>query len=178
MSKESGSAPRCESLIGSPIGPLLLVASDEALTRIDFVPAGSTCGAEHRKRSPILALAKRELDEYFRGKLREFSVPLAPEGTAFQRDVWNALLALPYGATTSYGELAHRIGRPAAVRAVGAANGANPIPIVIPCHRVIGRDGSLTGYGGGIAIKQFLLRLEGVRVREVRDERQPALFDL
>lgn len=176
MSRTVATAPRKESVIDSPVGPLLLVASEDALTRIDF--GGASPGGGESKRSPVLALAKRELGDYFRGKLREFTVPLAPEGTAFQRDVWNALLALPFGATTTYGEIALRIGRPAAVRAVGAANGANPIPIIIPCHRVIGRDGSLTGYGGGIAIKQFLLRLEGVPVREIRDERQPALFDL
>lgn len=176
MSRTVASGTRHESVIDSPVGPLLLVATEDALTRIDF--GGESGGRGETGRAPILALAKRELGDYFRGKLREFTVPLAPEGTAFQRDVWNALLALPFGATTTYGEIAQRIGRPAAVRAVGAANGANPIPIIIPCHRVIGRDGSLTGYGGGIAIKQFLLRLEGVRVREVSDERQPALFDL
>lgn len=176
MSRTITPVPRYESVIDSPIGPLLLVASDDALTRIDFV--GVNGGRGEAGRVPILALAKRELGDYFRGKLREFTVPLAPEGTTFQRDVWNALIALPYGETTTYGEIAKKIGRPAAVRAVGAANGANPIPIIIPCHRVIGRDGSLTGYGGGIAIKQFLLRLEGVRVRDVSDERQPALFDL
>lgn len=176
MSRAIPSGARHESVIDSPIGPLLLVASDDALTRIGF--GGESDARGGGKRTPVLALAKRELDDYFRGKLREFTVPLAPEGTVFQRDVWNALLALPFGATTTYGEIARKIGRPTAVRAVGAANGANPIPIVIPCHRVIGRDGALTGYGGGIAIKQFLLRLEGVRVREVTDERQPALFDL
>lgn len=176
MSRTITAVPRHESVIDSPIGRLLLVASDNALTRIDF--GGESAGRCEAGRAPVLALARRELGDYFRGKLREFTVPLAPEGTAFQRDVWNALLALPYGETTTYGEIAQKIGRPAAVRAVGAANGANPIPIIIPCHRVIGRDGSLTGYGGGISIKQFLLRLEGVRVREVSDERQPALFDL
>lgn len=176
MSRSITAVPRHESVIDSPIGPLLLVASGDALTRIDF--GGERAGRSEAGRAPVLARAKRELGDYFRGKLREFTVPLAPEGTAFQRDVWNALLALPYGETTTYGEIAQKIGRPAAVRAVGAANGANPIPIIIPCHRVIGRDGSLTGYGGGISIKQFLLRLEGVRVREVSDERQPALFDL
>ena len=89
-----------------------------------------------------------------------FDVPLAPEGTAFQRDVWNALLRIPYGETTTYGQLAQTIGRPSAVRAVGAANGQNPIPIIIPCHRVIGSDGRLVGFGGGLNVKRFLLALE------------------
>ena len=106
-----------------------------------------------------------ELRAYFAGELRQFSLPLAPSGTEFQLDVWNALRAIPYGETTSYGELAKRIGRPAAVRAVGAANGANPLPIVVPCHRVIGSNGSLTGFGGGIPLKQALLELE----RDARD---------
>lgn len=167
-------APFHELTIDSPIGPLLLVASEDALKRIDF--GGTSAGTGGRERAPILALAKRQLDDYFHGTLREFTVPLAPEGTAFQRDVWNALLALPYGATTTYGGIAQSIGRAAAVRAVGAANGANPIPIIIPCHRVIGRDGSLTGYGGGIAIKQFLLGLEGARVDGIGSERQASLF--
>ena len=102
----------------------------------------------------------RELTAYFAGELREFSLPLAPVGTPFQLDVWNALRAIPYGETRSYGELAERIGRPKAVRAVGAANGANPLPIVVPCHRVIGSNGTLTGFGGGLPLKQALLALE------------------
>lgn len=107
---------------------------------------------------------KAQLGEYFTGGRRTFDIPLAPRGTSFQRAVWNALLAIPYGATVSYGELAFRIGKPSAVRAVGAANGANPIPVIIPCHRVIGANGSLTGYGGGIERKQWLLALEGRRL--------------
>ena len=103
-----------------------------------------------------------QLDEYFAGKRRQFELRLAPKGTAFQQAVWQALLAIPYGRTCSYSELAHVIGRPQAVRAVGTANGANPISIIVPCHRVIGRDGSLTGYAGGLPRKQQLLELEGV----------------
>ena len=104
---------------------------------------------------------RRQLAEYFRGERRTFEVRLAPEGTAFQRDTWSALATIPYGATISYAELARRVGRPRAVRAVGAANGANPLPIVVPCHRVIGADGSLTGFGGGLDTKRRLLELEG-----------------
>jgi len=101
-----------------------------------------------------------QLEEYFEGRRREFQLALAPEGTPFQLRVWKALLDIPYGETISYGELAERIGQPSASRAVGLANGSNPIPIVIPCHRVIGSNGKLTGYGGGLAIKERLLALE------------------
>ena len=104
--------------------------------------------------------AVRQLDAYFAGRLRQFDLPLATGGTAFQQRVWRALRDIPYGETVSYGELARHIERPAAVRAVGAANGQNPISIVIPCHRVIGADGSLTGYGGGLERKRHLLDLE------------------
>lgn len=107
---------------------------------------------------------KAQLREYFAGSRHAFTIPLAPKGTPFQLAVWNALLAIPYGDTVSYSELAFRIGRPSAVRAVGAANGANPIPVIIPCHRVIGSNGTLTGYGGGIERKQWLLALEGRRL--------------
>jgi methylated-DNA-[protein]-cysteine S-methyltransferase len=102
----------------------------------------------------------RQLREYFAGQRTRFDLPLHPAGTAFQRDVWSELQRIPYGETISYGELARRVGHPAAARAVGAANGANPIPIVIPCHRVIGANGKLTGFGGGIPVKQKLLALE------------------
>lgn len=104
-----------------------------------------------------------QLEEYFAGKRQTFDLPLRPEGTAFQRSVWDALRNIPFGTTISYKQLAERIGNPAAVRAVGRANGSNPIPIIIPCHRVIGADGSLTGFGGGLPLKQYLLHLEGAR---------------
>jgi O-6-methylguanine DNA methyltransferase len=122
---------------------------------------------------------KRALERYFRGELRSFDLPLAPEGTPFQRRVWRALCRVPYGATVSYGELARRIGRPGASRAVGRANATNPISIVIPCHRVIGADGTLTGYGGGLGRKQRLLELEargaaGKRRSRGRARAQPA----
>ena len=111
-----------------------------------------------------MARVADQLTEYFSGKRQTFELELAPRGTPFQLAVWNALLAIPYGDTISYAELARRIGKPAAVRAVGAANGANPIPVIIPCHRVIGSNGTLTGYGGGIERKQWLLALEGRRL--------------
>ena len=150
--------------IDSPVGPLLLAASDAGLHAIEF--------AENRhpvKRStdwqegdhPLLAQAHRQLDEYFAGTRNAFDLPLSPQGTDFQRKVWNTLASIPYGQTISYAQLAQRIGKPSAMRAVGAANGRNPLPIVLPCHRVIGADGSLTGFGGGLPTKQFLLQLEG-----------------
>ena len=105
--------------------------------------------------------AEAQLGEYFAGRRRRFELPLAPQGTPFQRQVWQALAGIPYGATVSYAQLARQIGNPAGLRAVGAANGRNPLPIVLPCHRVIGADGELTGFGGGLPVKQFLLQLEG-----------------
>jgi len=140
----------------SPIGRLRLSASPQGLRSIDFA-AGDAAKA------PVDATLRRaitQLREYFAGQRRAFDLALDPQGTEFQRQVWQALVAIPYGETTSYGELARRIGRPAAVRAVGAANGRNPLPIIVPCHRVIGSDGSLTGYAGGLAIKRALLDLE------------------
>jgi methylated-DNA-[protein]-cysteine S-methyltransferase len=165
-----------EATIDSPVGRLRLVATAETLTRIDFLGGEPRSIDRAAKLTPVLASTVRELADYFEGTLREFSVPLAPAGTVFQRDVWNALLAIPFGATTTYGEIARRIGRPSAVRAVGAANGANPIPIIIPCHRVIGGDGSLTGYGGGLPTKQFLLALEGIALPGSRHDAQATLF--
>ena len=111
-------------------------------------------------------MTRAQLGEYFAGRRRTFDLPLTPEGTTFQCSVWMALRAIPYGATISYRALAERIGRPSAMRAVGAANGRNPLPIVVPCHRVIGADGSLTGFGGGLPTKRFLLELEGALPRE------------
>jgi len=173
VSKDANARSAHEVVIDSPVGRLRVVATGEALARIDFL--GGDPGRIDRaaKLPPMLAKTLRELADYFDGRRREFSVPLAPAGTAFQRDVWDSLLAIPFGATTSYGEIARRIGRPSAVRAVGAANGANPIPIIIPCHRVVGSDGSLTGYGGGLDTKRLLLELEGIIVD---GERQRRLF--
>jgi methylated-DNA-[protein]-cysteine S-methyltransferase len=138
-----------------------LAADEEGLRHIDFLgsdapplPAGWTGDAGR------LAHVVAQLRAYFAGTLREFDLKLAPKGTAFQRGVWRELCEIPYGATTSYGQLAARVGNPKASRAVGLANGRNPIPIVIPCHRVIGSNGSLVGYGGGLFIKEHLLALE------------------
>jgi len=148
----------------SPVGPLLLASDGQALCLIEFetsrhpvaLPAHSLDGED-----ATLRAARRQLDEYFAGRRRTFDLALAPRGTDFQREVWTALRDIPFGETISYAELARRVGKPSAMRAVGAANGRNPLPIVVPCHRVIGADGSLTGFGGGLPTKRFLLELEG-----------------
>lgn len=150
--------------IDSPIGPLLLAASDAGMHAIEFPDARHPVRRGDdwvESGHPLLDRARQQLDEYFAGERRRFDLPLAPQGTPFQRQVWETLATIGYGQTLSYGQLAARIGRPSASRAVGAANGRNPIPIVLPCHRVIGANGSLTGFGGGLPTKQFLLRLEG-----------------
>jgi methylated-DNA-[protein]-cysteine S-methyltransferase len=146
------------TVVDTPIGPLGLVASDSALTGVFF--DGARVRSEGT--SPVLDEAKRQLDAYFAGELVAFDLPLALHGTEFQRQCWLALATLPYGQTVSYGEQARRLGLGADMaRAVGAANGANPLPLVLPCHRVIGADGSLTGFGGGLHVKRYLLELEG-----------------
>ena len=149
------------TIYDSPGGPLTLTSDGAALTGIYFhkqrhgeAPAGPL-GADK-----IIDATRKQLDSYFAGKRRTFDVPLGPRGTAFQSRVWSALTKIPYGETKSYGAIAQAIGSPKAVRAVGAANGRNPIPIIIPCHRVIGANGSLTGFGGGMAWKELLLDLE------------------
>ena len=148
--------------IDSPIGRLLLVGMETELTHIGFQdgPRPMTRNPDWQESDAPFASVFKQLDAYFSGELRNFTIPLAPEGTAFQSEVWTALREIPYGETTSYGELAARIGNPKASRAVGAANGKNPIPIIVPCHRVIGSTGSMTGFGGGIPIKEQLLALE------------------
>jgi methylated-DNA-[protein]-cysteine S-methyltransferase len=155
--------------IDSPVGPLVLAASDEGLHAIEFQPSRHPVARDGDWREgdhPVLRQAATELGEYFAGGRRTFGLPLAPRGTDFQQAVWRTLATIPYGATVSYTELASRVGRPEAVRAVGAANGRNPLPIVLPCHRVIGANGSLTGFGGGLPMKRFLLDLEGALPRE------------
>jgi methylated-DNA-[protein]-cysteine S-methyltransferase len=154
-------------IIDSPIGPLTIAVDDAGrLTELSF----GLDGERHRNEPPAGAdrraalAAAAQLREYFAGTRRTFDVPLALRGTEFQRAVWSALVAIPYGETITYAELARRIGRPSAIRAVGAANGANPVPVIVPCHRVIGANGTLTGYGGGIERKQWLLALEGRRL--------------
>ena len=148
----------------SPLGRLLLGADGAALRVIEFpsprhaVPCDSAPSAGDHA---ILLETRKQLDDYFAGRRRSFDLPLGPLGTVFQCAVWRSLADIPYGTTISYAQLAVRVGRASATRAVGAANGRNPLPIVLPCHRVIGSDGSLTGFGGGLPAKRFLLALEG-----------------
>ena len=160
MSKENFHFHR----IASPIGALTLVASERGLLRIDFGDA-RTDGEEHSPER--LAPYAAQLDEYFSGARRDFEFPLDLRGTDFQQRCWRALLAIPYGETRSYGQLARSVGCAAGFRAVGQANHRNPIPIVVPCHRVIASDGKLAGYGGGLHIKRALLELEGAAVPEL-----------
>jgi methylated-DNA-[protein]-cysteine S-methyltransferase len=145
--------------VDTPAGTMALAEEYGALTHI-WLP-GQGYPRMVQRETALLACAKAQLLEYFQGKRRQFDLPLAPQGTPFRRKVWDALLTIPYGETITYWELAHRIGSPKAVRAVGQANHHNPLSIFIPCHRVVGANGSLTGYGGGLALKQFLLELEG-----------------
>jgi methylated-DNA-[protein]-cysteine S-methyltransferase len=145
-------------VISTPVGPVGIESSNGAITRIAFHAEGPL--AAERIGGDVVWEAARQLDEYFSGDRTTFSLPIAPAGTSFQVEVWTALTKIPYGQTMSYADLARRIARPSAVRAVGAANGQNPIPIVIPCHRVIGSNGSLVGFGGGLEAKRYLLGLE------------------
>jgi methylated-DNA-[protein]-cysteine S-methyltransferase len=146
----------------TPIGPLTLHARADALTGVwmEDDPDLEGLGEDAESLAAPLTEARRQLEAYFAGELREFDLPLAPEGTDFQLRVWEQLRAIPYGETISYGELARRVGDPGAARAVGLANGRNPLPVIVPCHRVIGADGSLTGFGGGLDRKRRLLELE------------------
>ena len=157
----------------SPGGELLVVVDEDGAVVYLALPNGhqhwASLAARRRytlvENSLRCAVVVRQLEEYFEHKRTVFDLPLKPDGTPFQQAVWSALIAIPFGATVTYKELAERIGKPAAIRAVGRANGTNPIPIIIPCHRVIGTDGSLTGFGGGLALKEFLLTLEGVNLK-------------
>lgn len=139
----------------SPLGPLTVYASKQGLTRLDFA-AGQTRGD-----NLLLKRARQQLALWFAGKLQSFDLPLDLVGTQFQQAVWRELLAIPRGETCSYGQIAAKLGKPGAARAVGGACGANPLPIIIPCHRVVGSDGSLTGFGSGLDLKQKLLAMEG-----------------
>lgn len=141
----------------SPVGLLKLRSVGDAVAEISFEEQRW----ETEQADDVLEECRRQLGEYFSGTRRTFDVPLVLEGTAFQKKVWQALCKIPYGTVWSYGDLAREIGNPKAVRAVGGANHKNPVSIIVPCHRVIGSDGSLTGYGGGLDKKEFLLRLEG-----------------
>jgi methylated-DNA-[protein]-cysteine S-methyltransferase len=143
------------TFVETPIGEILIAGDADAVHEIHFAPA--TPHDDWTRDDSALKYASVQLRSYFAGKRRDFDFPLVPRGTEFQRVVWTALRQIPFGETTTYGEIARTIARPDAVRAVGAANGANPIPIVIPCHRVIGSNGSLTGFGGGLPAKRWLL---------------------
>lgn len=146
----------------SPVGPLFLAGTDDALHFVSFAASRRAMRPRSgwKQSSNPFIEADRQLRAYFARELRKFDLPLALDGSEFQLAVWQRLQSIPYGKTISYGELARDIGKPEAARAVGLANGQNPIPIVIPCHRVIGSDGSLTGFGGGLPLKEKLLRLE------------------
>ena len=146
----------------TPLGRLLVASDGHALIRIDLPEARHprSIPAGWQRDAARLKPAREQFAAYFAGELRDFDLPLAPRGTPFQQTVWQGLRGIAYGETISYAELARRIGKPAAVRAVGLANGANPLAIIVPCHRVIGANGSLTGYGGGLPAKKFLLELE------------------
>jgi methylated-DNA-[protein]-cysteine S-methyltransferase len=147
----------CVHSVDTPIGSLRLVRDEAGLTSVDFVGGRS----EARSTDALLLDAATQLQAYFAGGLERFELPLSPHGTEFQRRVWSAVAAIPYGTTTTYSAIAAELGMPAACRAVGAANGRNPLAIVVPCHRVIGASGALTGYGGGLHRKRALLELEG-----------------
>ena len=149
------------SVYESPIGPLTLVASDRGLVALEF---GKRKHADCAEQPNRLALYRKQLDEYFKRKREEFTLPLDIRGTDFQKRCWHELLKIPYGQTRSYRQIAEAVGNRNAVRAVGLANGQNPIAIIVPCHRVIASDGTLCGYGGGLNIKEELLRLEGARL--------------
>lgn len=152
------------TLLPSPLGELKLVASDKGLVAILWEkdnPKRVPLGPQTRKDThPMLVQTRHQLEQYFDGNLQEFDIPLDPKGTTFQKSVWQALLTIPFGETRSYGEIAKQIGNPKSVRAVGAANGRNPISIICGCHRVIGSNGKLTGFAGGLPAKEFLLNLE------------------
>ena len=150
----------------SPVGGLRLVSDGTRLMGLHFMDQLPLVETSYRSADGVLDETRRQLDAYFAGRRKVFELPLGLEGTPFQLRVWSALQDIPFGETRSYGELAKAIGKPTAMRAVGAANGANPISIVVPCHRVVGADGSLTGFGGGIERKKFLLSLE--QGRELR----------
>jgi methylated-DNA-[protein]-cysteine S-methyltransferase len=166
MTVRTAAGQRTQAVIDSPIGPLTLIAHGGRLAGVHmevtrYEPDPGALGAVVTIESDqVLAAAASQLHAYFGGELTSFELPLTLQGTPFQQAVWAGLQGIPYGETISYGELARRIGQPSASRAVGLANGRNPVSIVVPCHRVIGADGSLTGYGGGMERKRFLLGLE------------------
>jgi methylated-DNA-[protein]-cysteine S-methyltransferase len=182
MTVRTAAGERTHALIGSPIGPLTLIAEGGRLAGVhmevmryeqDAAALGAAVASESE---PVLAAAADQLRAYFRGELTSFELPLTLEGTTFQQAVWAGLQGIPYGETISYGELARRIGQPSASRAVGLANGRNPVSIIVPCHRVIGADGSLTGYGGGLPLKRALLEHEASHRPQSHALRNGTLF--
>ena len=155
----------------SPLGPVVAIAEDDGLTHIDFVGAkyerSIAPGWIEDPEAPALAACRAQLAEYFAGKRTGFDLPLAPRGSTFQQRVWDEIARVPYGETITYGELAKRAGAPGQARAAGAATGRNPLGVVVPCHRIVGADGSLTGYAGGLERKRGLLELEGAIQRSL-----------
>lgn len=151
--------------ISSPIGTLRLASDGQALCAIEFAQQYAGDQQPNCPEDPVLNLAEEQLEAYFNHRRKDFDLPLADRGTAFQKAVWKALRTIPYGELRSYRDIALKIGRENAVRAVGAANGRNPLPIVVPCHRVVGSNGRLTGFSGGLDAKQQLLALEGAVTR-------------
>lgn len=145
---------KCTLNVDTPLGKMYFTGDDRYITGLAFGEVGE------ENPSPVLTMGSMQLEEYFAGKRREFDLPLQPQGTDFQKSVWQALREIPYGETASYGEIAAKIGNPKACRAVGMANNRNPIAIIIPCHRVVGAKGALTGYAGGLDKKEYLLKLE------------------
>lgn len=148
------------TFLQTPIGLLAIRATNDAIKRIEFVRQQDAAPVQH----PLLEQARQQMQQYFTGQRQQFSLPLSAQGTIFQQQVWQALRQIEYARTASYGDIAEKIGRPRAVRAVGAANGRNPLAIVVPCHRIIGKDGTLTGYAGGLERKAWLLALEQEQV--------------
>jgi methylated-DNA-[protein]-cysteine S-methyltransferase len=158
------------STVNSPVGRLFIAATDEGVRCIERERSShmEMIGSHWEERvTPLIRETRGQLAAYFARTLRRFDLPLEVQGSAFQQKVWRALQVVPYGTTCSYSDIAQRIGEPRAMRAVGAANGRNPISIVVPCHRVIGADGALTGYGGGMEMKRYLLELEGSLTRRL-----------
>ena len=153
------------SVLGTPIGDFVLLGDGESISEAFFTDGqkATTPHTDWLRDDTAFMSARAQLEAYFKGQLREFDLNLAPEGTPFQRDVWDAVTSIRYGETSTYATIADRLGKPSAYRAVGAANGRNPISIIIPCHRLLGADGGLTGYGGGLHRKRWLLDLEGTR---------------
>ncbi|AQW68604.1 methylated-DNA--[protein]-cysteine S-methyltransferase [Pseudomonas putida] len=170
--------PSLYTLMPSPVGTLTLVSQDQRLSAVLWEQERENrvrLGPLQREdRCPVLIETAHQLSEYFAGKRQRFDLALAFTGTAFQRQVWDALLSIPFGETRTYGQIAQQIGNPSAVRAVGAANGRNPISIIAPCHRVIGASGGLTGFAGGLAAKQLLLALEGRQTLPMDLQLQPS----